>query len=68
VFGNAINSLLAWIDGLDPAVVAVGFVIGLIATLKSKALFVIVIVVAVLVAVVKWSDVLLGTGAGSGGV
>jgi hypothetical protein len=64
MFGNAIDSLLDWIDSLDPAVLLVAVVIALIATLKSKAVFVIVIVTAVLVAVVKWGDVLLGTGAG----
>jgi hypothetical protein len=66
MFGNAIDSLLDWIDSLDPAVLLVAVVIALIATLKSKAVFVIVIVTAVLVAVVKWGDVLLGTGTGGG--
>ena len=66
MFGNAIDSLLDWIDSLDPAVLLVAVVIALIATLKSKAVFVIVIVTAVLVAVVKWGDVLLGTTPGGG--
>jgi hypothetical protein len=66
VFGNAIESLLDWIDSLDPAVLVVAIVIALIASIKSKAVFVIVIVTAVFVAVMKWGDVLLGTTPGGG--